>query len=142
MQRRQGMPISSAFTVWQDSSEGRKGRFVVNLSRQSKHLPKCSIRMETLQGFLLDLEKKDHLVSFDVKSGCRHFRLSVEIRKNFMFHYDGAFYLFVALPFGWGRSLIWFKELMKLIVRAIREYRARVLGYLDDCLSSRRLPGV
>jgi hypothetical protein len=34
---RTGAMISSSFMVWQDGPEGRKGRFVFNLSKQSKH---------------------------------------------------------------------------------------------------------
>jgi hypothetical protein len=29
--------VSSSFVVWQEGAEGRKGRFVVNLSKESKH---------------------------------------------------------------------------------------------------------
>jgi hypothetical protein len=46
--RSTGAMISSSFVVWQDGPEGRKGRFVVSLSKQSKHWPKGSVRMETL----------------------------------------------------------------------------------------------
>jgi hypothetical protein len=33
-----------------------KGRFVVNLSKQSKHWPKGSVRMEKLPEYALELE--------------------------------------------------------------------------------------
>jgi hypothetical protein len=45
--RSTGAMISSSFVGWQDGPEGRKGRFVVNLSKQSKHWPKGSLSMET-----------------------------------------------------------------------------------------------
>jgi hypothetical protein len=51
--RSTGAMISSSFVVWQDGPEGRKGRFVVNLSKQSKHWPKGSVRMETLPEYAL-----------------------------------------------------------------------------------------
>jgi hypothetical protein len=34
--RSTGAMISSSFVIWQDGTEGKKGRFVVNLSKQSK----------------------------------------------------------------------------------------------------------
>lgn len=37
--------ITSAFVVWQDGAEGRKGRFVVNISRHSTQCPKGLVRM-------------------------------------------------------------------------------------------------
>jgi hypothetical protein len=46
--RSTGAMISSSFVVWQDGPEGRKGSFVVNLSKQSKHWPKGNVRNETL----------------------------------------------------------------------------------------------
>jgi hypothetical protein len=53
--RSTGAMISSIFVVWQDGPEGRKGRFVVNLSKQSKHWPKGSVRMETLPEYASEL---------------------------------------------------------------------------------------
>jgi hypothetical protein len=41
--------ISSSFVVWQEGLEGMQGRFVVNLSKQSKYWPKGSVRLETLE---------------------------------------------------------------------------------------------
>ena len=40
---RGGRMISSAFTVWQGEGEDRKGRFVINFKRQSKHWPKGTV---------------------------------------------------------------------------------------------------
>jgi hypothetical protein len=35
--RSRGAMVSSSFVAWQDGAEGCKGRFVVNLFKQSKH---------------------------------------------------------------------------------------------------------
>jgi hypothetical protein len=90
--------------------------------------------MATLQSFPLDLEREDHLLSFDVKSEYRHFRLAAEMWQYFLFHYDEPFYKCVALPFRWGRSPLWFTELMKPIVRAIGGHGMRILAHLNDFL--------
>jgi hypothetical protein len=71
--RSKGAMISSSFVVWKEGAEGRKGRFVVNLSKQSKHWPKGSVRMETLPEYALELEHGKHMVSFDINAGYRHF---------------------------------------------------------------------
>jgi hypothetical protein len=83
--KNQGCMISSAFVVWQDGSEGKKGRFVVNFSKQSKHWEKGSVRMESLAGYAMNIQKGDALISFDIKSRYRHFRLSPDMRKWFVF---------------------------------------------------------
>jgi hypothetical protein len=102
--RSTGAMISSSFVVWQDGPEGRKGRFVVNLSKQSKHWPKGRVRMETLPEYALELEHGKKMVTFDIQAGYRHFRLDPQIRDWFLFSYDEPFYRCIALPFGWGSS--------------------------------------
>jgi hypothetical protein len=48
-----GRMVSSAFIVWQGDGTDRKGRFVINFARQSQHLPKGTVKMETLPAFAL-----------------------------------------------------------------------------------------
>jgi hypothetical protein len=98
--RSTGAMISSSFVVWQEGAEGRKGRFVVNLSKHSKHWPKGSVRMENLPEYALELEHGDHMVSFDIKAGYRHFRLAPKMRNWFIFRYENKYYRCIALPFG------------------------------------------
>jgi hypothetical protein len=83
-----GRMVSSAFVVWKGEGAERNGRFVINFSRQSRHWPKGSKKMETLPGFALNLVKNDHLMSWDVKSGYRHFYLHPKMREFFLFHYN------------------------------------------------------
>jgi Reverse transcriptase (RNA-dependent DNA polymerase) len=104
---------------------------VVNLTKQSKHWPKGSVRMETLPEYALELERGKKMVSFDIQAGYRHFLLASQMRDWFLFRYGGHFYRCIALPFGWGRSLMWFTQLVVLMVRKLRQ-QYRVLAYLDD----------
>jgi hypothetical protein len=102
--RSTGAMISLSFVLWKDGPEGRKGRFEENLSKQSKHWPTGSMRMETLPEHALELKHGEEMVSFDIQAGYRHFRLAPQMGDCFLFRYDGRFYRFIALPFGWGRS--------------------------------------
>lgn len=43
-----GRMVSSAFTTWKGEVKERKGRFVINLSRQCKHWPHRGVKMETV----------------------------------------------------------------------------------------------
>jgi hypothetical protein len=89
-----GRMVSSAFTAWQGEVMERKGRFVINFVRQSRHWSKGSVKMETLPGFALNLLKGDFdcRMSWDVKSGYRHFYLHPRMRDNFLFRYGGRLY--------------------------------------------------
>jgi hypothetical protein len=97
--RSTGAMISSSFVVWQDGPERRRGRFVVNLLKQSMHWPKGSVRMQTLPEYALELIHGEKMVSFDIKEGYRHFRLAPQMRDWFLFRYDGRLYRCIALPF-------------------------------------------
>lgn len=133
--RRKGSIISSAFVVWQEQEDGQqKGRFVVNLCKQSKHWKKGSVKMESLPEFAMSVQKGDHFISMDIKAGYRHFRLHPLMRDWFIFRYAGKYYRCLALPFGWGRSPLWFTQFMAVFVRELRRQGLRVLAYLDDFL--------
>lgn len=130
---RTGKMCSSAFVVWQGDGAARKGRFVINFKQQSKHWPKGSVKMETLPGFALDLQERDVIMSWDIKSGYRHMYLHPDMRDYFLFRYDGRYYRCIALPFGWGRSYMWFTKMMRPLVQYLREKKGyRVMSYIDD----------
>jgi hypothetical protein len=131
--RSTGVMVSSIFVVWQDRPEVRNWRFVVNLSKKSKHWPKGSVTMETLPEYALELERGEKMVSCDIKAGYRYFRLSPQMRYWFLFRYDGRFYKCIALSFGWGRSPMWFTQQMVPMVKKLRQ-QYRVLAYLYDFL--------
>lgn len=140
--KEEGAVISSAFVVWQDGAEGRKGRFVVNLSRQSTHWPKGSVRMESIAEFAMTVQKNDKFLSMDIEKGYRHFRLHPCMRDWFIFRYNRRYYQCVALPFGWGRSPLWFTMFMSAFVKKLRSEGLRVLAYLDDFLVAPSSHGV
>ena len=139
---REGKLISSAFVAWAGEGEDEKGRFVLNFHAQSKHWPKGSVKMETIPTFALEVEREDVLFSFDIESGFHHFYLHPDMRDYFLFHYQGGYYRCIALPFGWGRSGLWFTKCMRVLVQHMRvELGYRVLPYIDDFLVGASPPG-
>jgi hypothetical protein len=122
---RTGRMASSAFMVWQGEGTERKGHFVINFVRQSRHWPKGSIKTENLSGFALNLLKGECLMSWYVKSGYLHFYLHPRMHDCFLFRYGGRVYRCIALPFGQGRSVLWFAKLMRPVVNYLR----RKMGY-------------
>ena len=75
-----GKIISSSFIAWQGHGEEKKGRFIINLHKKSNHWAKGSMKMEKIPSFELELEKGDHMLSFDIKSGYRHMYLHPDMR--------------------------------------------------------------
>ena len=64
----------------------------------------------------------DHMLSMDVLKGFRHFRLHPDLSNRFIFRYAGRYIQCVALPFGWGRSPLWFTQRMAPFVTRFRSW--------------------
>lgn len=127
-----GYMISSAFTHWEERDRVRQGRFVQSFKRLSTWWKGASVRMESVPEFASTLKQGDHLISFDIKSGYRHFYLHKEVRNFFLFKYDGRYFRCIALPFGWSRSPYLFINLLRPVVKKLRTEKGyRMLG-IDD----------
>lgn len=90
--------------------------------------------MDSISAFVMQIKKGDHFLSIDNVKGYRHFLLHTAMRDWFIFHWEGTLYQCVALPFGWGRSPLWFTQLMAVFMEQVRKLGYRTLAYLDDFL--------
>lgn len=98
--------------------------------------------METLDGFALELNLSDHVLSFDIEKDFYHFRLQTAIRNWFVFQINNRHCRCIALPFGWNLSLYYFIKFMRPVVQYVQSTpRARIRSYLDDFLVAARTPG-
>lgn len=66
---------SSSFVARKFKEEERKARHMINFSQHSKNWPKATVKLETVQSFVVEMEREDMLMSWDFKSGYRHFYL-------------------------------------------------------------------
>lgn len=70
------------------------------------------------------------------------FFLHPSMRGYFLFKYAGRFFLCIFLPFGWGRSPIWFTKMMRNFVRYLRNnWCYRTFPYIDNFLVAPSRPG-
>lgn len=111
-----------------------KGMFVVNLSKNSTHWHKGSVRMECVAEFAMGMEQSDEFLTMDVEKGYRHMRLHPKVRDWLLSLYACRYYQCVALLFGWSLSALWFTQFMALFVKVLRGWGFRVLAYIDDFL--------
>jgi hypothetical protein len=89
------------------------------------------------------------MISLDIQSGYRHFRLAPRyfrlaprMRDMFIFHYAGRCFRCIAIQFGWGRSPMWLTPMMRPLVQPLRSVKLlRVLAYLDDFFLAPSPPG-
>lgn len=56
--KEEGAIISFSFTLWQEKVKGRKYRFFISLSKQSKRWLTVSVRMEALPLFAINIQKR------------------------------------------------------------------------------------
>lgn len=100
----------------------------------SKHWPKRSVILEGLAEFATSIEKDEYFISMDVENGYCCLGLHPSMREWFIFKYRNSYYQCIELPFGWGRLPFWFCGLMAPFVRELRNWRFRVLSYVDNFL--------
>lgn len=130
---KRGRMVSSDFKVRQGDNGDRKGIFKINFKRQSKHWPKGSTKVETFLSFAWKLQERDTLMSWDIRSGYRHFYLHPHMRAYFLFRYENHFYTCIVLPFGWGLSVQWLTKWLRPVVEHLHErLGCRILPYIDD----------
>lgn len=75
-----------------------------------------------------------HIISIEIKKGYRNFRLHSSMRDWLLFRWKGRYFQGVGLPFIWGRSPLWFTQVMVPFVKDLREYGYRKLAQLDEFL--------
>ena len=85
-----GKMVSSAFVVWQ-GDEREKGAVYRQLPPAEQALGKGSVRMETTPLFAIDIQRGDTLMSWDIRSGYRHFSLHPDVRDYFVLRHAGHF---------------------------------------------------
>lgn len=67
MALRKGAIASFSFVLWQEGfGNEKKGRFVVNLSKQSKKWKKITVKTESLSEFLMSGQKGDCFLFMDI----------------------------------------------------------------------------
>lgn len=110
---------------------GRKGKFIINLSVQSKHWSRGAVKMETLPEFAVSIITGDHMMSMDIVKGYRLLRLHLAKREWFIFRYEGEYDQCFALLLRCGLSRLSFTQTMSIFVRELRSYGYRVLAYVE-----------
>ena len=122
--------ICSPLSVVENSS-GKK-RLVINLRHLNKFLWKQKFKYKDLRVAMLLFERRDFLVSSDLKSGYHHIDIASIHQKYLGFSWAGSSYLFTVLPFGLSTACYIFTKLLRPLVKYWRGQGIRIVVYLDD----------
>jgi hypothetical protein len=94
--------------------------------------PSPAMSYETLRNFQRGLRRKDWMFSLDHKSGYHHLPLTADSRTYVGFAWQGQFYTFNVLPFGWAPACFVYNTLSSVVAGYIRRMAIHTIAYLDD----------
>lgn len=72
------------------------------------------------------------LTVWDHKSGYFHVRLTAAAQQFFGFEFDGAYYVYTVLPFGWSASPLIYQAISRVVAFFLRRLGIADFTYLDD----------
>ena len=77
----------------------------------------------------------DLAVTIDLKDGFYHFPIHADFRTYLGFQYEGSWYVWCFLPFGWVGSPYFFHKCIRAVIEYLRGVkRLSVMAYVDDFL--------
>jgi len=110
----------------------KKWRLIINMRHLNLHLAPRHFQMEGF-GTILSLTRRHWwMVTWDLKEGYFHMKMSNEATKFTGFHWQGKTYAYQVLPFGCSHSPWAFSKVMREFIRTLRSRGLIVSSYLDD----------
>jgi hypothetical protein len=110
----------------------KKLRLVFDCRLLNLFCVKRELKYPSVGDFARGVERDDYMSSIDAKSGYHSVRLAHSSRKYMGFEYDGRFYVFLVLPFGWSLAPFVYQTLTDIRTGAARALGVHDIGYLDD----------
>lgn len=102
-----------------------------NLNDYIKHLPISLEGINLVKGLI---QRKDYMVSIDLKDAYYHIPLHPDVQKYFVFDFNYERYCFQCLPFSLTTSLWTFKTVLQPIIELIRSIGIRIVVHCNDML--------
>ena len=80
------------------------------------------------------IQPDDYLTSVDLKDGFYHFKVREDCQEFLSFEFEGTFYSFRVLCFGFCLSPYFFYKCLRPLVAYLRSLDIRLVLYVDDFL--------
>lgn len=91
-----------------------------------------TVRFDGLPTFRKGIRPHDYLIGLDLHSGYHQVRVKPGCEKWFGFEYEGAYYGYASIPFGWNVAPYLFSTLTTLPMQFLRSYGYHGLVFIDD----------
>ena len=111
-----------------------KFRLIHDLQELNSHCVSSGFQYEDIRSVRKCVQPGDQLVTLDIKDGFHHVPIACEFRDYFGFAWNGFFYRWCVLPFGWCASPYFFGKTLRPVIQYLRLQGIRVVLYVDDFL--------
>ena len=112
--------------------EPDKPRLILDARYLNLWCPSEEMQYETLRHFQQGIDVDDWLFSLDHKSGYHYVPLTEDSWQLVGFQWEGAYYTFRVLPFGWAPACFVYNSLSAVLASFIRIHGLHCIFYLDD----------
>jgi hypothetical protein len=129
----QALYLSPLFMVLKPHTTN-KWRLILDLRWLNSHTRQKKFRAEQLGNLEHIIQPNDQLVSWDMQDGFHLIAFHPDFRKFFQFQFQGRFYQYTVLPFGWTLSPWIYCKTMKVFSGVLRREGLRIHSYVDDYL--------
>ena len=109
-------------------------RLITDFRRINECCETSKFKQEDIRNVSKVIKDKDYLTSIDLKDGFYNISIKKEDQGILSFEYQGKFYSYVALPFGYCLSPYYFAKILRPVVCYLRQFGIRLSLYVDDFL--------
>ena len=124
--------VTSAILCVPKSDSKEKFRKVENMSNFKENFAPVHFKLETMQQFSTVFGPRFWLFKLDFKAAYHNFLVRKCFREFFGVEFDGKYYTYSALPFGFRMSAFWLNKMVKVVATFLRSQGYAILPYMDD----------
>jgi hypothetical protein len=130
--RRRRPTVTSAILCVPKEGSSDKYRMVEDMSRFKDEFAPQHFKMETMSQFPTIFGPGFFVIKLDFKAAYHNFLVASTLRDLFGVEFEGEFYTYNSLPFGFRLSAYWLHRMVKVVATFLRSQGYAVLPYLDD----------
>ena len=130
--RRRRPAVTSAILCVPKEGSSDKYRKVENMSHFKDNFEPQHFKMETMSQFPTIFGPGFFVFKLDFKAAYHNFLVASTLRDLFGVEFEGEFYTYNSLPFGFRLSAYWLHRMVKVVATYLRSQGHAVLPYLDD----------
>jgi hypothetical protein len=109
-------------------------RLITDFRHLNSFCTPCKFKQEDIRNVEQVVKEKDFFTSIDLKDGFYHVPVNKDYQKYFSFYFEGKYYSYVVLPFGFSLSPYFFAKVLRPVVTYLRSLNIRLSLYVDDFL--------